>query len=84
MLAALLPKPDVAVQGGCPWDSTHAEALPQQTDPFGTGESAPGGSPVRDGIFLSCRDLQSSLPEARSKAGHGAQAQTPVAGQPGF
>lgn len=84
MLAALLPKPDGA---GCPWDSTHAEPLPQQTDPpplTGTGESAPGGSPGHNWHLPQPWGLAVSPARGENKAGHGVEAQTPVAGQPGF
>lgn len=81
-MSALFPKPDGAVQAGS-WDSTNT----QQTDHplcLALGNLLLGAAQVRTGVFLSCRGLQSSLPKVRSKAGHGVQAQTFMAGQPGF
>lgn len=52
--------------------SVHVEAPTQQTDHpvwLASGESTCGVSPWTS-TFLSCRGLQPSPPEARSKAGH--------------
>lgn len=66
-------------------ERAHGTAHTQQTDHplwLALGILLLGAAQVRTGVFLSCRALQSSLPEVRSKAGHGVQ--NLMAGQSGF